>query len=102
LIWLRIRASEGCLWTRYGTLGFHKMLGSSSVTAQLAASQEGLSSMNEWLTMSLSNPHGSSNHNLHSSLHTIRVMKWAVYIAPMIHKFIQNCSWNTDSEETYW
>jgi hypothetical protein len=29
------------------TSGFHKMLGSSGVAAQLAASQEGLSSMSE-------------------------------------------------------
>jgi hypothetical protein len=28
---------------------FHKMLGSSCVAAQLAASQEGLSSMSEWV-----------------------------------------------------
>jgi hypothetical protein len=30
-------------------LGFHKMLGSSWVAAQLTASQEGLSSMSEWV-----------------------------------------------------
>jgi hypothetical protein len=30
-----------------GTSGFHKMLGSSRVAAQLAASQEGLSSMSD-------------------------------------------------------
>jgi hypothetical protein len=31
-------------------LGFHKTLGSSWVAAQLAASQEGLRSMSEWLS----------------------------------------------------
>jgi hypothetical protein len=35
---------------RWWTSGFHKMLGSSRVAAQLAASQEGLSSMSEWDT----------------------------------------------------
>jgi hypothetical protein len=37
--------SDWTSWTRYWTFGFHKMLGNSSVAAQLAASQEGLSSM---------------------------------------------------------
>jgi hypothetical protein len=37
------------MWTRWWTSGFHKMLGSSRVAAQLAASQEGLSSMSEWV-----------------------------------------------------
>jgi hypothetical protein len=42
---LRITTSGGgLLWT----FGFHKKLGSSWVAAQLAASQEGLSSMSEW------------------------------------------------------
>jgi hypothetical protein len=45
LIWLRIGNSGGLLWKRKWTFRFHKMLGSSSVAAQLAASQEGLSSM---------------------------------------------------------
>jgi hypothetical protein len=44
-IWLRIGTSGGLLWTRRWTFGFHKMLGSSWVAAQLAASQDGLSSM---------------------------------------------------------
>jgi hypothetical protein len=43
LIWLRIVTSGGLLRTS----GFHKMLGSSRVAAQLAASREGLSSMSE-------------------------------------------------------
>jgi hypothetical protein len=47
----------GFIWLRIGTsggpFGFHKMLGSSWVAAQLAASQEGLSSMSDW--------HGSSS-----------------------------------------
>jgi hypothetical protein len=51
LIWLRIGTSGRLLWT----FGFHIMLGSSWVGAQLAASQEGLSSMNEnernWMTV---------------------------------------------------
>jgi hypothetical protein len=38
------------MWTRCWTSGFHKMLGSSRVAAQLAASQEGLSSMSEWVS----------------------------------------------------
>jgi hypothetical protein len=48
LIWLRIGASGWLLWTRQWTSGFHKTLWSSWVAAQLAASQEGLSSMSEW------------------------------------------------------
>jgi hypothetical protein len=44
-IWLRIRTSGGLLWTRQWTFGFHKILGSSWVAAQLAASQEEFSSM---------------------------------------------------------
>jgi hypothetical protein len=41
------------MWTRrwpWWTSGFHKMLGSSRVAAQLAASQEELSSMSEWVS----------------------------------------------------
>jgi hypothetical protein len=45
LIWLRIGTSGGLLWTRYWALGFHKMLGHSRIAAQLATSQEGLSSI---------------------------------------------------------
>jgi hypothetical protein len=41
------------LWTRQWTFGFHKMLGNSWVSAQLAASQEGLSSMSEWVFWSV-------------------------------------------------
>jgi hypothetical protein len=47
LIWLRIGTSGRLLWTRYWTFGFHKMLGSSWVAAQLAAPQEGLSSVSK-------------------------------------------------------
>jgi hypothetical protein len=54
-IWLRIGTSGGLLWTRQWTFGFHKTLGSSWVAAQLAASQEGLSSMSEWV------PHSKLN-----------------------------------------
>jgi hypothetical protein len=46
-IWLRIRTGGGLMWRRWWTSGFHKMLGSSRVAAQLAASQEGPSSMSE-------------------------------------------------------
>jgi hypothetical protein len=46
-IWLRIGASGGSCEHRNEPFGFHKMLRSSSVAAQLAASQEGLSSMSE-------------------------------------------------------
>jgi hypothetical protein len=56
LMWLRIGTSGGILWTRYWTFGFHKMLGSSWVAAQFAASQEGLSSVSEWVV--------STNHKL--------------------------------------
>jgi hypothetical protein len=49
-VWLRIGTSGGLLWTRLWTSGFHKMLGSSRVAAQLAASQEGLSSKSEWVS----------------------------------------------------
>jgi hypothetical protein len=44
LILLSIGRSGGLLWTWYWILGFHKMLRSSSVAAQLATPQEGLSS----------------------------------------------------------
>jgi hypothetical protein len=40
-IWLRIDTSGGLLQT----LGFHKMLGNSSVAEQLPASPDGLASM---------------------------------------------------------
>jgi hypothetical protein len=49
MIWLRIGTSGGLLWTRQWTFEFHKMLRSSWVAAQLAASQGGLSSMSEWV-----------------------------------------------------
>jgi hypothetical protein len=44
LIWLRIGTSGGLLCTWWWTSGFHKLLGSSWVAAELAVSQ-GLSSM---------------------------------------------------------
>jgi hypothetical protein len=44
LIWLRIGTDGGLLWTRYLNFGYHKMLVSSWVDAQMAASQERLSS----------------------------------------------------------
>jgi hypothetical protein len=37
---------------RWWIFGFHKMLGSSRVAAQLAASREGLGSMSEWVILS--------------------------------------------------
>jgi hypothetical protein len=46
-IWLRIGTSGGLLWTRWWTSGFLKMLGISWVATQLAASQEGLSSVSK-------------------------------------------------------
>jgi hypothetical protein len=49
-IWLRIGTSGGLLWTRWWTFGFLKMLGSSWVAAQLATSQEGLSSVSKYTT----------------------------------------------------
>jgi hypothetical protein len=48
-IWLRIGTGGWLMWMRWWTSGFHKMLWSSWVAAQLAASQEGLSSMSEWV-----------------------------------------------------
>jgi hypothetical protein len=45
LIWLRIWTNGGLLWIREWTFGAHKMLRNSWVAAQLAASWEGLSSM---------------------------------------------------------
>jgi hypothetical protein len=44
-IWLRIGTSGGLLWTWKWAFVFHKILGTSWVAAQLAASQKGLSSM---------------------------------------------------------
>jgi hypothetical protein len=51
-IWLKIGTSGGLLWTRQWTFGFHKMLGSSWVAVQFAASQEGLSSVSKYLRLS--------------------------------------------------
>jgi hypothetical protein len=56
LIWLGIGSVGGILWTRYWTFGFHKMLGSSWVAAQLAGTQEGLSSLSVYDYIVLS-PH---------------------------------------------
>jgi hypothetical protein len=46
-IWLRIWTNGGLLWTRWWTFRLLKMLGSSWVATQLAASQVGLSSVSE-------------------------------------------------------
>jgi hypothetical protein len=54
LIWLRIGTNGGLLWTRRWTFGSHKMLGSSRVAAQFAASQERLSYMSEFVINSIS------------------------------------------------
>jgi hypothetical protein len=51
LICLRLGTSWGLLWTRQYTFGFHRMLEYSWVAAQLAASQEGLSSVSQWVTL---------------------------------------------------
>jgi hypothetical protein len=61
-LWLRIGTSGGLLWTRWWTFGFHKMLGSSWVAAQLAASQEGLSSVSKFL--------------LHKRIHVNTAQSW--------------------------
>jgi hypothetical protein len=45
LFYLWIGSSGGLLWTRYWTSEFNKILRNLSVAAQLAASQEGLNSM---------------------------------------------------------
>jgi hypothetical protein len=50
-IWLRTGTSGGLLWTIYWTFGSHKMLGSSWVATQLAASQEEFGSISEWSDM---------------------------------------------------
>jgi hypothetical protein len=42
LVWLKIGASGGHLWTRSWIFGFHEILGNSWVVEGLAASQEGL------------------------------------------------------------
>jgi hypothetical protein len=47
LMWLEIWISGRLLWTRYWTFGFHEMFRSSWVAAQLAAPQEGLSSVSK-------------------------------------------------------
>jgi hypothetical protein len=53
--WLRIGTNRGIFRTRKRTFGFHKMLGSSWVVAQLAVSQEGLISeqLFTWITSSV-------------------------------------------------
>jgi hypothetical protein len=70
LIWLRIGTSGGLLWKRWWTFWFHKMLGSSWVAAQLAASQEGLSSMSERVSNVWNYQEGK---NWNTSHHTISV-----------------------------
>jgi hypothetical protein len=45
VMWLRIESSGGLLWIRQWIFWFHKMLRSSWGAERLAASQEGLSSM---------------------------------------------------------
>jgi hypothetical protein len=52
LIWLRIGSSGGLLWTRKWSFGFYKRLENSRVAAQLAASQEGLSSLSKFIITS--------------------------------------------------
>jgi hypothetical protein len=47
LIWLMRETSGRLLRTRYWTFGFHEMLGSSWVAAQLMAPQDGLSSVSK-------------------------------------------------------
>jgi hypothetical protein len=67
LIWLTIGTSGELLWRRKWTFGFHKMLGTSWVGALLTASQEGLSSISEWIVASL----GSLRH-----------WRWRLYVPP--------------------
>jgi hypothetical protein len=81
LIWLRIGTSGGLLWTwQWTSFRFHKMLGSSWVTAQLTASQEGLSSMSEWVSewvltvMSANDTPSSSQSNKHISINKPRLV----------------------------
>jgi hypothetical protein len=70
--WLRIGTGGGLMWTRWWTSGFNKMLGSSRVAAQLAASQEGLSSMSEWYSIALK-VHNFVIRQLHSMKFTVEV-----------------------------
>jgi hypothetical protein len=52
LIELRIGTSGGLLWIWYWTLGFHEILGSSWMAAQLMTPREGLSSVCCWYVIS--------------------------------------------------
>jgi hypothetical protein len=82
-IWLRIGTSEGLLWTRWWTFGFHKMPGSSWVAAQLAASQEGLSSVSKYMIP------------LGFEVLTAVVMKSSAYIMPHGPFKVNRCFWGT-------
>jgi hypothetical protein len=66
-IWLRIGTSGGLLWTRWWIFVFHKMMGSLWVTVQLAASQEGLSSIKLFMFCNK-----NCNENSRSPLFTFR------------------------------
>jgi hypothetical protein len=67
------------LWTRWWTFGFHKMLGSSWAGAQLAASQEGSSSVSK-----LSQPVTSSVSQSVSQSVTHSVSQFVVAVAVSI------------------
>jgi hypothetical protein len=56
LIWIRVGTSGGLLWTRWWNFWFHKMLGSYWIAAQLAASQEGLSSVSKYTVQTSNTP----------------------------------------------
>jgi hypothetical protein len=74
-IWLRIGTDGGIMWRRWWTSGFHKMLGSSRVAAQLATSQEGLSSMSEWVSDKAFRAH---------SLHNLQIFLPGVFVCTIL------------------
>jgi hypothetical protein len=82
LIWLRIGTSGWLSWTRWWTSGFHKMLGCSRVAAQLAASQEGLSSM--------------SDPSIHLSM-ALRSFCWALAASQFLNQYtVGRTPWTGD------
>jgi hypothetical protein len=93
-IWLRIGTSGGPLWTRYWTFGFHDMLESSWVAAQLTASQEGLSSMSEPLFQLQAYIPSSSMHSVSHLIAMVSLThKYVVYVKKLCIDFFQYYPW---------
>jgi hypothetical protein len=81
LISLSIGTSGVLLWTRQWTFGFHKMFGNSWVAAQLTASQEGLSSMSEWILYTVGRSPSMEHYPIARPLPTDRAAQTQTYVS---------------------